>query len=53
MEERTMEQLQNELKSYIDTGYTPEQIRDMAFLYREKCQEVAKLRIQIREMEND
>ena len=47
MEERTREQLQNELKSYRDTGYTPDQIRDMAFLYREKCQEVSRLRSEL------
>ena len=38
------------LQAYLDTGYTPEQVRDMAFLYREKCQEVARLRSEMREL---
>lgn len=39
------------LQAYLDTGYTPGQVRDMAFLYREKCQEVARLRNELRELE--
>lgn len=37
----------NTLQAYLDTGYTPEQVRDMAFLYREKCREVARLRSEL------
>lgn len=33
-----------ELKPYEDTGFTPEQIREIDRLYAEKCQEVAELR---------
>lgn len=32
------------LKEYTDTGLTPEQVREMDELYREKCEEVTKLR---------
>lgn len=38
------------LQAYLDTGYTPGQIKDMAFLYREKCQEVSRLRSEMREL---
>lgn len=40
----------NTLQAYLDTGYTPEQVRDMAFLYREKCREVSRLRSEMREL---
>ena len=35
------------LQAYLDTGYTPEQVKDMVFLYREKCQEVSRLRSEL------
>ena len=44
--DRLQEQL-DMLQAYLDTGYTPDQIRDMAFLYREKCQEVSRLRSEL------
>lgn len=45
-----LQELSDTLQAYLDTGYTPGQVRDMAFLYREKCQEVARLRSEIREL---
>lgn len=42
-----LQELSDTLQAYLDTGYTPEQVRDMAFLYREKCQEVARLRSEL------
>lgn len=38
------------LKKYEDIGYTPEQIKDMNFLYREKCQEVSRLRTEMQKL---
>lgn len=29
-----LQELSDTLQAYLDTGYTPEQVRDMAFLYR-------------------
>lgn len=43
----TMSKVETEIP---DTGYTLEQIKDMAFLYREKCQEVSRLRAELREL---
>lgn len=43
-----LQELSDTLHAYLDTGYTPAQVRDMAFLYREKCQEMARLRSEIR-----
>lgn len=38
------------LASYEDIGLTPEQLREIDNLYREKCEEVAKLKKQIEQM---
>ena len=45
-----LQELSDTLQAYLDTGYTPGQVRDMAFLYREKCQEVTRLRSEMREL---
>lgn len=45
-----LQELSDMLQAYLDTGYTPGQVRDMAFLYREKCQEVSRLRSEMREL---
>lgn len=45
-----LQEISDTLQAYLDTGYTPGQVRDMAFLYREKCQEVSRLRAELREL---
>lgn len=40
------------LKAYEDTGITPEQIREIDRLYREKCEEVAKYKALEERLEN-
>lgn len=43
----------NAYKRYAEIGLTPEQIREMDWLYRKKCEEVAKLRRELDEQGKD
>lgn len=40
------------LAAYEDTGLTPEQVVEMDRLYREKCEEVAKMKAELKAKEN-
>ena len=42
-----MEAIKN-LEKYESTGFTPDQVQNMAYLYREKCKEVADLRLKLK-----
>lgn len=40
------------LSMYEDIGYTPSQVEDMAFMYKEKCKEVSKLRKELQDLKS-
>ena len=44
--------LGNKLKEYEDLEITPEQVREISRLYKEKCEEVARLEKEIEKLKN-
>lgn len=40
------------LSMYENIGYTPSQVEDMAFMYKEKCKEVSELRRELQDLKN-